>query len=139
MIEAKHATESDLDWLLQEDEVTQAWAERCIKYNEYIVAFKNGTPIGFLRYSLFWSSIPYMDMIRVLPKYQKQGVGSTLFDFWQQKMRQKNHKLLMTSSESDEPDPQAWHIRNGFTKSGELTFGQLQIASETFFVKELAE
>ena len=139
MIVTKYAIGNDLDWLLEEDEVTQEWAKRCTRYKEYIIALENGSPVGFLRYSLFWSKFPYMDMIRVLPKDQKQGVGTALFDFWEQEMRQQNHKLLMTSSEKDEPEPQAWHIRNGFVKSGELTFGQQQTVPEIFFVKDLSE
>ncbi|MDJ0841652.1 MAG: GNAT family N-acetyltransferase [Acidobacteriota bacterium] len=139
MINTKYATENDLDWLLNKDDVTQEWAERCIENKEYIIASENESRAGFLRYSLFWGKFPYMDMIRVLPEYQKQGVGTALFNLWEQEMRQRNHKLLMTSAEKNELEPQTWHVRNGFTKSGELTFSRHQTVPEIFFVKDLSE
>jgi len=43
----------------------------------------------------------------------------------------------MTSAMEDEPKPQKWHERNGFKKSGELTFGKVQNTKEIFFIKDL--
>ena len=139
MIKTKYANGDDLGWLLNEDIITEEWAKRCIRYKEYVIAIENESRVGFLRYSLFWGKFPYMDMIWVLPGYQRQGVGTALFDFWEQEMKQQDHKLLMTSSEKNEPEPQTWHIRNGFVQSGELTFGQQQAVPEIFFIKDLSE
>jgi hypothetical protein len=36
-----------------------------------------------------------------------------------------------------EPEPQAWHRRNGFVEAGALTFGKLEPTPEVFFVKDL--
>lgn len=52
-------------------------------------------------------------------------------------MREAGASLVMTSSMADEPEPQAWHRRNGFVESGSLTFGRLQPTPEVFFVKPL--
>ncbi len=139
MIYTKYATENDLDWLLDNDDVSKEWAARSVRHREYVIASENDNRVGFLRFSLFWGKFPYMDMIRILPDYQKQGVGTALFNFWQQEMNRQSHKLLLTSSEKDESQPQAWHIRNGFVKGGELTFGQQQTTAEVFFVKDLSE
>lgn len=62
-----------------------------------------------------------------------------MFSFWEREMRRENYKVLMTSSQENEPEPQAWHRRNGFAESGQLTFGQQQTVPEIFFVKDLQE
>lgn len=139
MIETRYADENDLEWLLGKDDVTREWGTRCVRHREYIIAHADGNRVGFLRYSLFWGKVPYMDMIRVLAEHRNQGTGTALFKFWEMEMRRVNRKLLMTSSQENEPEPQAWHVRNGFFKSGRMTFGRLQTIPEVFFVKELQE
>ena len=52
-------------------------------------------------------------------------------------MRSTGATVLMTSSMSDEAEPQVWHERNGFERSGTLTFGNYQLTPEVFFVKTL--
>ncbi|MEM9674865.1 MAG: GNAT family N-acetyltransferase [Bacteroidota bacterium] len=136
-IEVRYAIDADLGWLLENDNISKNFAERYIHHNEYIIALKTEIPVGFLRYSLFWSKVPYMDMIKVSQEYQKLGVGSAMLAFWETQMRSQNYKVLMTSSEKYEREPQVWHIRNGFEESGELTLGNYQKTAEVFFVKNL--
>lgn len=138
LIETRYANNDDFEWLVQKDNhVSGEWVKRCISHNEYIVAIENGQKLGFLRFSLFWGDIPYMDMIRVKESHQRKGVGTSLFNFWEQEMRAKDAKILMTSSVLHETDPQTWHKRNGFKKSGQLTFGRHEPVPEVFFVKDL--
>jgi GNAT superfamily N-acetyltransferase len=60
---------------------------------------------GFLRFSLFWGTVPYLDLIWVLQNDRRQGVGSVLFDFWEREMKKRGAKVLMTSSVRDELEP----------------------------------
>jgi len=113
------------------------WVQRCIELDEYIVAEKEGEIIGFLRFSMFWGKIPYMDMIRVVEKFRNKGIGKQLYTAWEEKMENSGAEVLMTSSMSDEIEPQEWHIKNGFQECGNLTFGKLQDTPELFFVKNL--
>ncbi|MDB6078215.1 MAG: GCN5-related N-acetyltransferase protein [Akkermansiaceae bacterium] len=136
-MEIRIANQDDLDWLVMEDDVTTDWASRCIRQNEYILATGDGNPLGFLRFSLFWGRFPYMDMIRVRPASRKNGFGTAMLKRWEEETRRQGHQLLMTSSQEDEPEPQAWHTRNGFSRSGQLTFGKQQAVPEIFFVKDL--
>ena len=87
---------------------------------------------------MFWGNIPYMDLIRVLEIHRQRGVGSGLLRFWEREMKKRGAKTLMTSSMTDEPEPQIWHKRNGFRECGQLTFGRQQPTPEVFFVKDLA-
>ncbi len=57
-----------------------------------IVLKENGQAIGWLRYGLFWDIIPY----------KRKGLGKQLVFFWESEMRKCGHKLVMTSSQSNE-------------------------------------
>lgn len=100
---------------------------------------ENERPVGFLRFSLFWGRIPYMDMIRVEEGHQRKGVGTRLLRFREEEMKAKGAKVLMTSSVLHETGPQEWHRHNGFEECGKLTFGRQEAAPEVFFIKNLAE
>lgn len=132
------AAPEDFDWLLKLDShVPPAWVRRCIEHGEYLIARSASEATGFLRFSMFWGVIPFMDLIYVEPDQRSRGVGTLLFLAWQQHMHARGATVLMTSSMADEVGPQAWHERNGFERSGTLTFPSYQAAPEAFFVKQL--
>ncbi len=134
----RYATSSDQQWIVEHDQhVSAQWIERCLQKREIIIAIADTDPLGFMRFSYFWGKIPYMDMVWVMPEDRCKGVGTALCRFWQQEMQQKDYTLLMTSSMQNEPEAQSWHLRNGFTQSGQLTFGQVQTVPEVFFVKDI--
>lgn len=135
--EIRYAKAADLPWLQGQDiHVNHQWIRRCISQKEYILAEQDTALLGFLRFSFFWGAIPFLDMIRVLPDHQRQGIGTALFFFWEKEMAQRQAPSLITSAVSSEQAPQAWHIRNGFRPCGKITFGKFQPESETFFVKD---
>jgi len=62
------ATDDDIEWLLREDKwIDEDWLRRCVCRRECLVAKEDRILVGFLRFSMFWGKIPYMDMIRVVP------------------------------------------------------------------------
>jgi len=137
-MKVRHANGDDLAWLLEHDRhVDDAWTSRCIAADEYLICEVAGTRAGFMRHSLFWGTIPYMDMIFVLQRYRYQGAGTLLLEAWETRMRAAGATILMTSATAGEKAPQAWHRRNGFEESGRLTFGRHDPSPETFFVKDL--
>ncbi|PCJ56871.1 MAG: GNAT family N-acetyltransferase [Candidatus Hydrogenedentota bacterium] len=138
-IDVELAVQSDYKWLKENDShVDAAWVQRCIQLKEYYVACFDGKRRGFLRFGFFWGIIPYMDMIGVDEDVQRSGLGTAMFNRWENDMREKGAKILMTSSMSNEPEPQAWHRHNGFKESGQITFGSFQTTPEVFLVKELS-
>lgn len=137
---AEYAGRDAVEWLIQHDPyVSPQWAGRCLALGEYIVARdKGGELCGFIRYSMFWGGIPYMDMVRVPdPALRHKGIGSIMYRFWEKKMREAGARVLMTSSTAHEKEPQEWHKRNGFLPSGRLTFGVVQDEAEIFFIKQI--
>jgi GNAT superfamily N-acetyltransferase len=132
------ATSADIPWLLiRDNHVPEAWLRRCVDLGEYLIAKRGDAPVGYLRFSWFWGTVPFMDQINVLEAEQRRGAGTALVQAWEAEMRAAGAIVLMTSSMSDEPEPQAWHRRNGFKDSGALTFGPAQETPEVFFIKTL--
>ncbi len=128
----------DLPWLIEHDDASEDWIKRCIEFEEYFVAERDGELVGFLRFSRFWGKIPYMDMIRVLPSLQRSGAGTALFLAWEKAMAEEGAQHLMTSSEWAEAEPQAWHRRNGFKAAGSIDLRILQSSPEIFFLKDIS-
>lgn len=128
-----------LGWLAKHDvHVDEAWRQRCVALQEYLLAELQGQPVGFLRFSKFWGRVPFMDMIAISPGHRRCGIGSALFAHWEQMMRRQGAQLLMTSSVADEVEPQAWHHRNGFAPAGSIRFAVFQDEAETFLIKSMA-
>jgi len=137
MIQTRYAAESDMEWLLEMDDVAEDWVRRCLHHQEYILAERDGHRLGFLRFSLFWSKLPYLEMIRVQPEDRRQGAGTAMLAYWESEMRGRGFNALLTSAMQDEPEPQAWHRRNGFEACGQLVLDNLQPTPEIFFLKKL--
>ncbi|NBG88155.1 GNAT family N-acetyltransferase [Isachenkonia alkalipeptolytica] len=73
-----------------------------IEDKEIIIIKESEKIIGWLRYSLFWDNIPFMNMLRIEERYRKKGLGRLLVEFWEKEMREKGHKLVLTSTMSNE-------------------------------------
>ena len=73
----------------------------------------------------------------VLEEHRRAGAGTSLFRRWEAQMRERGASILMTSFTSGEEESRTWHRRNGFERSGRLTFGRHDPAPEDFLVKDL--
>src|SRR5262245_52042117 len=123
-VECRGAREADFEWLcVKDDHQSAEWIMRSIRDGAYLVAVEHGALLAFLRHSWFWGTIPYMEMIRVNEDRQVQGIGTALIQRWENDMRSAGARVLLTSTVRNEPQPQAWHRRNGFRECGQLTFG----------------
>ena len=90
------------------------------------------------RFTPFWSQIPYIDLIWVDEPYRQQGAGKAMLSLLEEAAREQGIRLIMSSSQSDEPQPQAWHRHMGFRDAGALTdLRPLQTVTEIIFVKNL--
>lgn len=97
----------------------------------------NSQVIGYLRYSLFWSSIPYVDLIHVGEEFRRKGSGKALYVFLEKYLKQQGFKKLMASAQSNEPDAQNFHKKIGFELIGSLSKLNHDESDEIFFLKAL--
>lgn len=101
-MEIRWASKQDYAWLKQHDRhIKQHILENCIADKRLLVAEEEAL-IGWLRYSLFWDAIPFMNMLFLLPPFQGKGYGTMLVRQWEQEMHQQGYKTVMTSTQANE-------------------------------------
>ncbi len=106
------------------------------RIEDILIAERNGKRVGYVRLEYLWSIVPYIPLIQVLPEYHRQGVGKALLGFLETFLRDAGHDVLYSSSQTDEPEPQAWHRHLGFEECGFIT-GINNGIGEVFFRKYL--
>lgn len=102
------------------------------------VMLDNNAYVGVLRYNLFWDSIPFCNLIFIDGKYQCQGYGKKLLEFWEADMKSLGYDFVMTSTQSDE-NAQHFYRKQGYKDSGGLLISipKYEQPMELFFVKEI--
>ncbi len=141
----RFARVDDLDFAYQDGYIPPEVLKRKIeahaalnpdRIEDVVIAEWNGERVGYVRLEYLWSIMPYISLIRVLPEYRRQGVGKALLQFIETFLYDAGHEALYSSSQADEPEPQAWHRRMGFEECGFIT-GINEGVGEVFFRKSL--
>ncbi len=119
-INVRFAEQKDLDVCMKYDYkyLTESVLKRKIEEKLVIIAEVNKKYVGYLRISYIWLIIPYLDIIHVEEKYRRKGIGIKMIEFLEEYLRREGHRVLYSSSQANEPDPQAWHRRIGFEECG---------------------
>ncbi len=98
------------------------------------VLLNNSTPIGILRYNLFWDNTPFCTLLYIRNEYQRQGYGKKLMEHWENDMKANGYSFVLTSTQADE---QAQHF---YRKIGYRDCGSLILPAEPtelFLMKEI--
>ena len=66
------------------------------------VLLENDTPIGLLRYNLFWDNTPFLTMLFVDCDYQRKGYGKKLMEYWETDMKTQGYGMVLVSTQVDE-------------------------------------
>ena len=108
-------------------------------------SIKNGEPnhrvkdpvVGVLRYSLFWQTIPFLDLLYIDEAYRNRGFGTRMMHEWESLMAIRGYKYAMASTQADE---EAWKFyeKLGYKRIGGF-FPPDQEAEEWMYVKMLGE
>lgn len=121
--------------ILQYDRhIPPAQLKRCIRDGQVYVLKDRNTVIGVLRYSLFWQTLPFLDLLFIDEVHRRQGCGTAMMDRWEQEMKQAGFHHLMTSTQADET---AWNFyeKRGYQKAGGF-FPPEQEAEEWIYIKK---
>jgi len=113
------AAEADYTYLLERDHhMMQSLLLQKIKHREiYILRDINETNIGWLRFGYFWDNTPFMNMLWIEESYRGQGLGKQAVLYWEEEMRQKGVKLVMTSTLANE-EAQHFYRKLGYRDAG---------------------
>lgn len=101
---------------------------------EVLAAFVGNRFAGWLRYGLFWDSIPFVNMLRVEEEMRGKGIGKALTLRFEEEMRSRGAKTVMTSSAQNEY-AQHFYLKLGYRAVG--GFAPENEPYELLFAKEL--
>ena len=132
------ATMDDLDFVAQDGHVPREVVAEKVGRDEVVVAERDGESVGYARIEFLWSIVPYIALIWVLEPHRTQGVGTAILAHLEERLRAKGHEALFSSSQADEPEPQAWHRRMGFEDCGVIEGINEGGIGEVFFRKALS-
>ena len=118
LMNIRYAEEKDFSWLKDNDDhISEEVFKTKIKSNEIYVAEENNKLIGWLRFSLFWDNIPFMNMIYFLDEHRGKGYGRKLAEYWEKEMKSKGFDNVLTSTLSNE-DAQIFYRKLGYNEIG---------------------
>ncbi|MFW9793309.1 MAG: GNAT family N-acetyltransferase [Candidatus Thorarchaeota archaeon] len=134
----RFAGPEDLEWcVVEDDHVTEQVIRHKIVQNEIVIAELDGQPIGYLRLEYLWSNIPYIGLVFVIELYRHEGIGNKILAFVEDYLKSRGHDQLYSSSQANEPEPQAWHRSVGFVECGIISGINEGGIGEVFFRKPL--
>ena len=136
-----YATPDDLDAVLQyEQHLSPEHLREKIERDEILVSHLDSKVVGYVRFAYFWSKIPIIEIIWVEESRRRRGIGREFIKFLEGICRERNSPILLSSSQADEPAPQAWHRHMGFKDSGVLVnLEPFQDVAEVIFVKKVGK
>ena len=133
----RFATLADLDFVAQDHYIPTEVVRHKIEHKEVVVAERRGSPVGYARLEYLWSTVPYIALIWVLPEHRRQSAGKAMLRFMEDYLRENGHEQLLSSSQVDEAEPQAWHRHVGFEECGLIGSINDGGIGEVFFRKRL--
>jgi GNAT superfamily N-acetyltransferase len=138
-IDVRLATPDDLAFVSRDGQLPSERVARMIADGQVYLATRDAQRAGYARVDYLWSKIPYLALIWVLEDHRRRGVGRTLLAAIERDARGVGHEFLYSSSQADEPTPQAWHRRMGFIECGFIAGINRGGVDEVFFRKPLSE
>ena len=139
-IRVRFANRMDLDGCIALDHpaMSAEVIRRKVEQREIIVAEGAGQLVGYLRLEYLWSVVPYVALVWVVDNHRQQGIGRAMLRYLENVLRQQGHAALYSSSQVNEPEPQAWHRHVGFKECGFITGINEGGIGEIFFRKDLS-
>ncbi len=116
----RYADTDDLNILRKYDtHIQTAQLQLSINEGRVLIAEENASFAGWLRYNLFWDSMPFINMLYFLESYRNKGWGREILRFFEQEMVKKGYKKILTSTLSSER-AQFFYRKNGYIDCGSL-------------------
>lgn len=121
MTEVRAAQDCDIEILSVHDKhIKQEDLCAAIQQNRVYIIEENGAFAGWLRYNLFWDSIPFMNMLFLLDGMRGKGYGRRLVEKWEKEMGERGYETVMTSTQSNE-HAQHFYMHLGYKAIGGFT------------------
>ncbi len=115
----RYAEQTDIERLMRLDRwpKREDWVHK-ITAREVVVAHAGDDIVGHLRFTVLWTTVPFVGLIWVEPPWRGRGISRRLLAFLTSELRGRGYVALLSSSQTDEPEPQRWHRHMGFHTNG---------------------
>ena len=116
--------------------IPPARLDECIEQGQvYVLEDTDDSVFGVLRYSFFWQTIPFLDLIYLDEACRGNGYVTEMMRKWECDMKACGYRYVMTSTQADET---AWlfYEKLGYRRVGGF-FPPEQDAEEWMYLKEL--
>ena len=131
----RYADMRDFEVLKEYDRhISERELKNVLPLKRVLVNYEADKFIGWLRFGLFWDSIPFMNMLYILEEHRGQGRGTELVEFWEAEMSRAGYRQVLTSTQSDE-QAQFFYRKLGYCECGALLLPKEPL--EMIFIKEL--
>ena len=102
-MEIRLANRNDQQGVIKYDSHIQpSTVDKCIQDQLVYVLCDEENIVGILRYSLFWQSIPFLDLLYIDEAYRGKGYGRHMMDHWESVMQTMQYEYVMLSTQADE-------------------------------------
>ncbi len=106
-------------WFKLDNHISNKEFEIKVRDQQGYIISDNETPIGVMRYNLFWDNIPFLTMIYFLEEFRNKTYGKQAMYFWENEMHQLGYKMVMTSTQADE-EAQHFYRKLGYKDRGSI-------------------
>lgn len=110
---------------------------KCIGDGQVMVLREGADILGVLRFSLFWQSIPFLDLLLIDEAYRGQGWGSKMMADWEESMERMGYSYVMLSTQEDET-AKYFYEKLGYCRIGAFLPPD-QEADEIMYLKKLTQ
>ncbi len=107
----------------------------CIHGRQVYLLRDGETIVGVLRYSLFWQTIPFLDLLFLDETYRARSYGRQMMGSWETAMKQSGYRYVMLSTQADET-AKTFYEKLGYRRIGAFLPPE-QAADELLYLKDL--
>lgn len=139
MVEIRYVQSADKEfWYALDKHLPEPEFDKKVRDRQGYVILENHTPVGLLRYNLFWDNTPFCTLLFIDWPHQGKGCGRKLMEYWENDMKAQGYGMILTSTQVDE-NAQHFYRKLGYKDCGGLVvdipgYGQ---PMEMFFIKKL--
>lgn len=109
--------------------------EDCIRNRLVYVLCEEEKIFGVLRYSLFWQSVPFLDLLYLDEAHRGKGYGRLMMAHWESAMQKLGYNFVMLSTQEDET-AKYFYEKLGYRRIGSFLPPE-QEADEIMYLKML--
>lgn len=136
MVEIRLADRKEIQKIIRYDNhIHPERMEGCIGNRQVFVLCVETEIVGVLRYSLFWQTIPFLDLLYIDEAYRGKGFGRQMMAYWEAVMQKMQCKYVMLSTQEDET-AKYFYEKLGYRRIGAFLPPE-QDADELMYLKTL--